>query len=246
MELSLIVLGYNDGESLPFLVKEAVEVLTKNYNDYEIIVIDDGSTDNSKEVIGELEKKYPNVKGIFHEKNRGVGAAFFSGVEKAIFPQVAYIDGDLQYTPSDLLVLSDKLSDYHMVTGNRIKRADPFHRKVISSVYNHFVKSIYHTQIRDINCGLKIFKRDALRKTFPIISRGPFFDAEVMVKYQQSELSIGEVAISHYPRKYGIARGVSLSNVRMTFSEIVNEKFLEFRHKSLLSGIYLFVLKLFR
>ena len=83
-----------------------------------------------------------------------------------------------------------------------------------------------------------------MRQTFPLISKGPFFDAEVMIKYKQLGLSIGEVLVSHYPREYGIAHGVSRSNIRMVFSEIVNEKFLEFRSKSLLSSIYLYVLKL--
>ena len=244
MELSLIILSYNDGNSLPLLVEEAVEVLTKHYDDYEIIIVDDGSTDDSRKVIETLTETHLKVAAVFHEQNQGVGAAFFSGVQRAVFSSVAYIDGDQQYTPLDLPALSERLPDYDMITGNRADRADPFHRKVISSVYNNLVKRIYRTHIRDINCGLKLFRRDALRKTFPIVSKGPFFDAEVMIKYRHLGLSIGELSVSHYPRKHGIARGVSLSNIRTAFAEIVDDAFREFRHKSLRSGFYVSVLKL--
>lgn len=236
MIISLIILAYNDGKSLQEHLPGWIAVL-KQTPSYELIISDDGSSDNTAEIAADFIKQDPNVKYIRSDKNCGVGANFRMGLQVAKGDVIAYTDGDGQYVPDDLLYLAGLLGNSDMVTGRRINRADPFLRSVTSFIYNNLVRFIYHVPVRDINSGLKIFTRRYLESCKPQFSCGPFYDAEYIIKGYKKGMKIKETPIAHRPRKYGTAAGISLRSVKLLFSEVCKHHMEPYTRKNYLSRL---------
>jgi len=212
--LSLIVLAYNDGMSLRRLLPHADEVLSRGeFSDYEILVVNDGSRDDSASVTTEAAKKFPKIRLIDHAQNRGVGATFRSGVLNSRFDTVAYIDGDGQYDVGEIPALCDALSTVDAVSGVRLKRADPVLRSLASALFNFLVRSLYAIPVRDINCGLKIYRRDFITSALPRWSDTAFFDAETLIKGFSQGKKIIDIPVRHFPRPFGQALGTSTKNI---------------------------------
>jgi glycosyltransferase involved in cell wall biosynthesis len=135
---------YNDGASIPVLVLKTIKVMELAGADYEIILVDDGSTDGTKEVVDKLSDDYPKVRAVHHDVNRGYGAALRSGFENARMDWVFYTDGDGQYDVGELAELMKHASNgYDAVVGRKISRSDPLYRKVLGGAYAAFVKSMF-------------------------------------------------------------------------------------------------------
>jgi dolichol-phosphate mannosyltransferase len=235
--LSLIILAYNDGKSLQENVPAWIETMQSIGGEFELIIADDGSFDNTEEVARNLSKNFPQIKYVRSCCNKGVGANFRLGVQHTAGDFVAYTDGDGQYIPSDLPKLWKELEKYDMVTGTRKRRADPFTRTIASTIYHWFVRMIYHVEAKDINSALKIYKREFINKCGPQFSYGPFFDAEYMVKGYAHGMKIKEVIISHQKRKYGKGAGVSRKSVRFIFREICNRQMSRYVQRNYLSRL---------
>lgn len=223
--ISLIILCYNDGQSLLKLIPECQHILSTNFYDYEILIVDDGSLKPTKDILHSIQNSYPKLKIIEHETNMGVGATFQSGVKNSLFEIIAYIDGDSQYSPTDLPKLTNNMNSATAVLGLRIKRADSVSRKFISFVFNKLICNIYGLKLRDINSGIKVFPGEALRQILPINSSGPFFDTEVIMKLQQNGIGTVEIPVGHYARQFGIAGGVSKRNIQKVLNEIIDKSF---------------------
>jgi glycosyltransferase involved in cell wall biosynthesis len=218
--ISLIILAYNDGQSISEYLPGWVNVLETTALPYEVIISDDGSKDDTSTIVAGFCKSNANIRHVRSEKNYGVGANFKMGVRHAKGDLIAYTDGDGQYLPDDLLRLINKLDGCDMVTGRRVKRADPFFRSITSAIYNHLVRLIYKVPVKDINSGLKLFTRRYIDCCLPQLSNGPFYDAEYLIKGYKKGMKIREVPIGHQRRKYGEAAGVSFRSVRFVFSEV--------------------------
>jgi glycosyltransferase involved in cell wall biosynthesis len=243
--ISLIILCYNDGQSLLRLIPECHNILSNNFYDYEILIVDDGSLKPTKDILHSLQNSHPKLKIIEHETNMGVGATFLSGVKYSRFEIIAYIDGDSQYSPTDLPKLTNNMNSATAVLGLRIKRADPVSRKFISFIFNKLTSNIYGLKLRDINSGIKVFPGEALRQILPIYSSGPFFDSEVLIKLQQKGIGIMEIPVSHFPRQFGKAGGVSKKNIQKVFEEIINETFEEYVVENISAKISVLIIKIF-
>lgn len=233
--ISLIILAYNDGESLAEIIPGWIRNLSRLSRPFEIIVTDDGSTDDTVTIMERMSKDLPCVKYVRTEKNFGVGANFRNGIEHAAGELIAYTDGDGQYLPEDLLLLLEKMEEYHLITGRRMKRADPFIRTVTSAIYNKLVRVIYPVSVRDVNSGLKIFRRSYIESCLPQFSDGPFFDAEYLIKGYKNGMQIKEIPIGHLKRKYGKAGGISLKNLRMLFGDICRQPMKPFTRRNYFS-----------
>lgn len=229
-KISLVILCYNDGPSISELVLKAFRTLEKSFAFYEIVITDDGSNDETLQILENLKNKYPSIIITGHSKNKGVGANFTNGIKATKYDFIAYIDGDGQYLPDDIPVLFNYLKPDNMVSGIRIKRKDSIIRKIVTLVYNQTLKSIYSINCKDVNSGIKLFNRDALLN-FKIESTGPFFDAEVMIKHIAQGYTITEVPVNHFHREFGKAGGISIKNLRMTFNEIFSAKFKQYRRR---------------
>jgi glycosyltransferase involved in cell wall biosynthesis len=234
--ISLIILAYNDGRSLEEHLPWWIAVL-ENQPDYELIIADDGSTDDTTTIVARFMKNNQRVRHVRSNSNHGVGANFSMGIQHAKGDVIAYTDGDGQYLPFDLLALLKLVGENDMVTGRRISRADPLLRSFTSFIYNHLVRIIYNVPVRDINSGLKIFTRKFIDSCSPQYSCGPFYDAEYIIKGYKQGMRIKEIPIAHQSRKHGRAAGVSARSIRMLFSEVCTKQMQPYIKRNYLSRL---------
>ena len=159
--LSVFFPAYNDAGTIASLVISAVRVAATLTPDYEVIVINDGSQDDTPRILNELARIYPNhVRIVHHEQNRGYGGALRTGFATATKDLVFYTDGDGQYDPSEVTALWAKMADdVDWVNGWKISRSDPAHRIVIGRLYHHFVKTLFRLKVRDVDCDFRLMRR---------------------------------------------------------------------------------------
>src|SRR6476660_2309913 len=173
--LSVFFPAYNDSGTIASLVITALRAARKLTPDHEVIVVNDGSADNTAEILDELARTYPQVRVVHHEKNRGYGGALRSGFASATRELVFYTDGDAQYDPSEMDVLWRRFDDdVDLVNGYKISRSDPLHRIIIGRVYHHTVKLLFGLNVRDVDCDFRLLRRSifeqvSLEKTSGVI-----------------------------------------------------------------------------
>jgi glycosyltransferase involved in cell wall biosynthesis len=177
--------------------------LRKVTEDYEIIVVDDGSTDHSREILQSLTSLYPRLRLIFHERNRGYGAALRSGFAAATKEFIFYTDGDFQYDPADLPALMAEMKEgVDIVNGYKIKRHDPLHRIVIGRVYHYLMKLLFGFKIRDVDCDFRLMRRAIFDKVELKHDTGVIC-VEMVKKIQDAGFVFAEAPVHHFFRAYG-------------------------------------------
>ncbi|MEK7276229.1 MAG: glycosyltransferase family 2 protein [Chloroflexota bacterium] len=195
--------AYNDGGTIPSMVITALRTLATVTDDYEVVVVNDGSADYTAEVLEELARVYPQVRIIHHPINRGYGAALRTGFANAQKEWVFYTDGDAQYDPHELKLLVDALAPgVDIVNGYKIVRHDPLHRILIGRLYHHFVKFMFGFKLRDVDCDFRLIRRDAL-DAVPLESDTGTICLEMIKKFQDKGYKFAEVPVHHFHRAYG-------------------------------------------
>jgi glycosyltransferase involved in cell wall biosynthesis len=195
--------AYNDGGTIASLVIRAVQVASRLTSDFEVIVVNDGSTDTTRDIVDELARTYPQVRVVHHPRNRGYGGALRTGFATATRELIAYTDGDAQYDPSELEVLWNQLTpDVDMVTGYKISRSDPWHRIVIGRIYHHTVKLMFGLRVRDVDCDFRLMRREIFDRVKLERDTGVIC-LEMMRKIQDAGFRVREVPVHHYHRTYG-------------------------------------------
>jgi glycosyltransferase involved in cell wall biosynthesis len=214
--LSYFFPAHNEEANLGPLVEEAMEVLPRIADTWEVIVVDDGSRDATPSMADALAKAHPGlVRAVHHPTNLGYGAALRSGLRAARYELVAFTDGDRQFQVADLALLTARLDDPDrpdVVVGFRIRRADPLVRTVYARLYRLANRIFFGLRVRDVDCACKLFRRDALAG-LRVESGGAFFSAELLIKLRESGRSVAEVGVPHYPRTAGSATGARPSVV---------------------------------
>ena len=212
--LSVFFPAYNDSGTIASLVITALRTAATLTPDYEVIVVDDGSSDSTPQILEELARVYPRVRVVTHDANRGYGGALRSGFASASKEIVFYTDGDAQYDPSEMDVLWPRMAPgVDLVNGVKISRSDPWHRIVIGRIYHHTVKAMFGLRVRDVDCDFRmmrrsIFDRVRLEKNSGVIC------LEMMKKIQDAGFTIVEVPVHHYHRAHGRSQ---FFNVRRVF-----------------------------
>ncbi len=201
IDISVVVPAFNEAQSLPSLVTRLVQVLDP-WRSFELILVDDGSTDRTKQVIRTLHKKYPdNVKYIFLRCNSGKSVALRRGFDQVSGKWVVMIDADLQDNPEEIPRLLTHLqeNDFHAVTGWKVNRADGLSKRLPSLFFNLFLRRFSGLNIHDFNCGLKIFKQECLQdlKLYGQLHRF------LLVLIAHQGFSVGELPVKHSPRTHG-------------------------------------------
>ena len=206
MDISVVVPLFNEEESLPELSAWIKRVLNEHELSYEVVFVDDGSTDRSWEVIGELSKEYPEVKGIRFRRNYGKSAALHTGFQKVQGEVVFTMDADLQDSPEELPEMRRMILEegYDVVSGWKKKRYDPFLRKKVPTrIFNWAARRVSGIRLHDFNCGLKAYRLKVVKSVevygdmhryIPVLAKGNGFK------------NIGEKVVQHQERKYGVTK----------------------------------------
>ncbi|MEZ6091607.1 MAG: glycosyltransferase [Pirellulaceae bacterium] len=200
--ISLILPAFNEVEVIAQAVREAEQALSKLADVYEIIVVDDGSTDGTAEQVERLSELNHSIRLVRHETNQGYGAALRNGFAAARMPLVAFTDADCQFDLSELdrfVLLAER---YDVVCGYRIDRKDTLLRCVYSKVYNLLTRCLLGTQVRDVDCALKMFHADVV-KNLEVSGDGFLVNSELLVQARQQHRRVVEVGVSHRPRTQG-------------------------------------------
>jgi len=218
-ELSLILPAYNEEAGIAQAVAEADDSLRALGVSYEIIVVDDGSSDRTSSIVEPMITDRPRVRLVRHDGNRGYGAALRTGFAAAHGNHIAFTDADGQFDLADLALLLPLLANHAIAVGYRVDRQDSWLRKFYSRGYNLLVQAFLGIPVRDIDCALKVFRRDALEKILPETD-GFFVNTEMLTKAQQLGLAIAEVGVRHRARQQGDSK-VSITDIPRTLDALL-------------------------
>ena len=208
---------YNDAGTIHVMVLRALQVLREVSDDYEVFVFDDGSTDDSVQVLEELKRIYPNEFWYeTHAKPYGYGGQIRAAVKAARKDWFFYTDGDAQYDARELKLLVEKIADdVDVVNGYKIKRQDPFHRIIIGYLYQYFIKFIFNLYIRDVDCDFRLMRREIF-DVVELESDSGTITFEMVKKIQDAGYRFVEVPVHHFYRQYGTSQFFNFARVGKT------------------------------
>lgn len=219
--ISAVFPAYNDGGTISQLVEKTFRLLEATGRDFEIVVVNDGSKDNTAAVLEAATAQLgARVRVVTHPHNRGYGAALRSGFKAARKELVFYTDGDGQYDPAELSLLLPKMtSSVDLVNGYKIKRHDPLYRIVVGKVYNRFVRLAFSLQVRDVDCDFRLVRREILNQC-NLESDSGVICVEMVHKLQRLGCRLTEVPVHHYPRLVGSSQFFRLRAVTETLLQL--------------------------
>ncbi len=213
--------AYYDELNIEKVVEKAHIVLSKMTVDFEIVVVDDGSPDNTGKVIDKLAKRYKEVKAIHHPRNLGYGEAIKTAIKNTSnFKYIVLTDGDNQYDAFDLEKFFPMLEKYEIVIGYRVKNGNGFVRRLISKVFNMTARVLFKMPFKDLSCAFKIINKEFLN-SIVIEGSSPFVPAEIIIKLYKKGYSIGEIGIESYPRIHGRSSSMKIKNVIKSIYEMI-------------------------
>lgn len=202
------------------MVLTALLALRQVTDDFEVIVTNDGSRDNTALVLDELASRYPELKVLHHLQNQGYGCALRTGFACASKEWVFYTDGDGQYNPMELINLTQALTDgVDVVNGYKISRHDPWIRVVIGRIYHHIVKIAFGFKLRDVDCDFRLIRR-SLFDNVALESRTGTICLEMVKKFQDAGYKFVEVPVNHYYRAYGKSQFFRWKHLWTTFKHL--------------------------
>ena len=217
--LSVFFPCYNEKESVRPLTEKALSVVAGICTDYEIILIDDGSSDGTSEQADQLAEQYPAVRVVHHPQNKGYGAALQSGFRAATKEYVFYTDGDGQFDLAELPKLLPLIQKYDIVSGYRLRRQDNLLRKINAFCWTTLVCFLFNLKLKDIDCAFKLYKRDIFDH-IEMHSTGALIDTEILARAQRKGYTIAQTGVHHYPRLAGQQTGASIKVILRAFKEL--------------------------
>lgn len=205
IDLSILIPSFNESESLPELTTWIDKVMKANQFSYEVLIVDDGSTDNQWEVIEQLSRANPSIKGIKFKRNYGKSAALNVGFKEVIGEVVITMDADLQDSPEEIpelrrMILED---DFDIVSGWKSKRQDPLSKTIPTKLYNATTRWVTGVKLHDMNCGLKAYKNDVVKNVEVYGEMHRYIPA---IAKWTGYTKIGEKSVAHQARKYGTSK----------------------------------------
>ncbi len=225
--LSVFLPSHNEEGNVERVVKALVAELPKVADDYEVIVVDDGSRDRTGEIADRLAAADSHVKVVHHQVNRGYGGAVISGIAASTKPYVLLCDGDGQFDPADIARLAERTPDYDVVVGRRFNRADPLMRRLNGRAWTIFMRLLFGVQASDIDCGFKLFKREYV-DGLELRAKGAMISTELMARVAGRGAKICEVDVRHLPRMVGEQSGANFKVIGRAFKELTG-LFIELR-----------------
>jgi glycosyltransferase involved in cell wall biosynthesis len=210
--LSVFFPFWNEEANIESVVNEAIPIIKSYADTWEIIMIDDGSSDKTMQIAQRLAKNNTNLRAIGHTPNRGYGAALKEGFANAKYDYIFFTDGDKQFDLSEIAEFVRHIRSYDMVIGFRKKRRDKklFKRLLLMYMLKVWDLVLFRFYFKDIDCAFKMFKKESLEKILPFRSEGALISTEILAKAKRKGLKIKEVGVTHYPRERGHQTGANL------------------------------------
>lgn len=212
-ELTIFFPFWNEEKNIKYVVESAIPIAREIAEEWEILIIDDGSSDKTYEIGKELARKYRNVRAITHSPNRGYGAALRAGFDNARFKYIVFTDGDRQFDFSEATKFVDEIRNSDIVIGFRKKRRDQYVRHILMYLLKIWDFIFFRFYFKDIDCGFKMFKKSAYMQISPLRSEGAMITTEILAKATRKKLKIKEVEVNHFPREYGNQSGANIAVV---------------------------------
>jgi glycosyltransferase involved in cell wall biosynthesis len=235
--ISLVLPAYNEADNIEAMVAEATPALEAVADDYEIIVVDDGSKDETAAVTRRVMAEYPHVRLVQHPANRGFGAAVFTGFTSAQKDWIFYTDADRQFVLSELANFEPLMDGADLIAGYRAPRRDPFLRVFYGKGWSMLCTLLFGYTVRDIDCGFKLFRRELIEELAPQIrSRGATFSIEWLARAKRAGYRFVELPVSHRPRVAGNQTGANINVIVRAFRELAQVRLQLWREGSARPG----------
>ena len=223
-ELSVFFPAYNEEANIEKIIKKAVAVLNKVTRKWEIIVVNDGSSDKTGKIVGKLIEEEPRIRMITHTPNRGYGAALKTGLYNAKYNLIAFTDADGQFDFSEIreFLKTQKRTKADLVIGYYLKRKVPFYRAWGSKfLWQPVIYLLFGLKVRDIDCGFKLIRKEVIDKIPRLeAERGPFISSELLIKAKKADFKIVEIGVQHFSRGAGKATGASFKIILSGLSDL--------------------------
>ena len=219
--LTIFFPAYNDAGTIPSMVIGAVIAARRITDDFEVVVVNDGSRDATAEVLEELSRMCPALRVIEHPENRGYGAALRTGFASATKEFVFYTDGDAQYDPRELVDLWERMTPgVDLVNGYKISRSDSLHRIVVGRLYHHALKLLFGLRLRDIDCDFRLMRRSIFERVHLEKNSGVIC-LELMKKVKDAGCRVVEAPVHHFHRAYGKSQFFNVRPIVRTLVDIL-------------------------
>ena len=221
MSLTAFFPAYNDQHTIENIVRTAAAEMRKVTDNFEVLVVDDGSKDQTGEILDRLSAELPFLRVIHHPKNLGYGAALITGFTNAKKDLIFYTDGDGQYDVREMHNLFAQLKpNIDLVNGYKVKRADAWYRILIGTAYRRAMRLVFRLQIRDVDCDFRLFRR-YIFETISLESRSGVICAEMAKKFERAGFRMVEIPVSHYPRLHGRSEFFRVRHLVYTFQGLL-------------------------
>jgi glycosyltransferase involved in cell wall biosynthesis len=219
--LSISFPAYNEADNIGVAIEDAVRVAREITDDFEVIVVDDGSADHTGDIVLEYAARYPQVRLVQHEVNQGYGAAVFDGLVAGTKEWAFFTDSDLQFVLDDLKSLWAMRDKADLIIGYRAPRRDSFVRKFNGFGWTWLTNVLFGYVSRDVDCAFKLMRRDVVNTVAPhVVSRGATLSAEFLVRAKKTGFAFEEAPVTHRPRVAGSQTGAKLSVILRAFREM--------------------------
>lgn len=222
-KLSVFLPTYNESENIENVVLNTKKVLTNVAEEWELLVVNDGSSDETKEIVEKLSKDDKRIKLVNHRVNKGYGASLASGFYNARYPWIAFTDSDGQFDFSEIknFIIKQKEADADLVIGYYKKRRVSKFKVITSKMWEYAVLILFGLRVRDIDCGFKMISKEVIEKIPKLESeRGAFVSSELLIKAKKSGFKIVEIPVTHYPRTKGSGTGRNLNVILKSFADL--------------------------
>ncbi len=229
-QLSVFLPAYNEEKSIKRVVFSVLAKIKSVAKQYEIIIVNDGSSDKTKQIIEKLTKKYSSVRLVNHSKNKGYGAALKTGMEVAKYEWICFMDSDGQFDFNEFNKFLKYTTKADLIIGYRKKRKDSFFRKLLAKCLWLADLILFGVNFKDIDCGFKLFSKTALEKIGPLLTESAITESEFVVRAKKADLKIIQVPVTHYVRDKGVQTGAKLKVVSKAAIEGVMLWFDFFKH----------------
>jgi glycosyltransferase involved in cell wall biosynthesis len=218
--ISFVLPAFNEEANVTEAIRRVREVAQRLCSDYEIVVVDDGSADDTAACVEAAANGHGDVMLLRHPRNRGYGEALRTGFRAARHDLIFFTDSDNQFDLGELELFLPWIDRADVVAGYRMNRQDRWARRVIGKSWNYLVRALFYVPVRDIDCAFKLFRRSVFTD-IDLESVGAMVNTELMVKLGRSGAGVVEIGVTHYPRTAGTARGASVKVVTKALTELV-------------------------